>query len=193
MKTHPTLFKAASIFALTLAISCPAHAAEPFAAGLNKWALDRSTAAEDASFAVDIPASGNEPLVVHFFFPERPANAAPQVRSIFDSTSFAAFGPDGDKTVVMRLKIKSDNPGRHVRLRLVDANSEVFDTKPQKVDGDYSTLEFPLDIIEAHWGGDDNGQIDWPLKMIRIETVDWNGASPKQAESLSIESLSADF
>lgn len=90
---------------------------------------------------------------------------------------------------LVRFWCRSSQPGRQVRVQIVDANDERFITPGKKTTGGLEAFEFPLSIFEAHWGGDNNGRPDFPLKMLAIQAVKHNTPTEAAPEQLWIKRL----
>lgn len=89
----------------------------------------------------------------------------------------------------VRIWCRSSQPGRQVRVQVVDANDERFITPGKKTAGGFAVFEFPLSIFESHWGGDNNGQLELPLKMVAIQAVKHNTPTEIAPEKLWIKRL----
>ena len=89
------------------------------------------------------------------------------------------------KPLVLTVWVKGDGSGNHLRCRFQDSKGETFQPSfgPLSWKG-WKRVEMPLDGKEAgHWGGDQNGAVDYPIRWDSLFLID----SMREAGSGSIE------
>lgn len=78
---------------------------------------------------------------------------------------------------------------RPVRILIYDRDNETFATETTKLSPAWKTVSIPL-TEKDHWGGNPgNDKIDWPIRMVGVEVLNWGGASDNGSETLWLDDL----
>lgn len=188
----PLALLAALLIGLPLSASANDDTTPPVPVPLHGWFPDRHNI-HDATLAVEHDADASQ-LTFHFTLPSRLHDDPAAHRSFAREGADIGYRPSAGHEPVVRIVARGTETGRHIRLRLVDAGGEVCDTKPLTLSNELTVLEFPLEtFIAARWDGDKNGRIDWPLKLLRIEPVDWVVIGADTPESIVVHSIEIVF
>ena len=155
------------------------------------WSVSTGTKTRDASAtasAAEEPGANGKALLLSYTFADT-GDAAGGVRELYSQTFMRKIIPEVDRSAIVRVRVKGSQVGRSIRVNYKDASEESFYTPAAKLTGDWQVLEFDLSKPAKHWGGDDKGVVDWPLRFITISAVNWGGKSKEPPEKLWLDEV----
>ena len=84
----------------------------------------------------------------------------------------------------LTFRLKGDNSGCGIGLRLTDADGETHQYKGGAIDfSDWKEISFDLDAPHETWDGDKNGKLDYPISSVTLDI-----SQPTDAAKLPVES-----
>jgi len=166
-------------------------AKQTFDDGQGDWIVSTGTKTRDASATaspVEEPGANGKALLLSYAFTGT-GNTAGGLRELYSLTFMRKIVPEADRPVIVRLRVKGSQAGRSIRVNYKDTSEESFSSPSAKLTGDWQVLEFDLSKPAKHWGGDDKGVVDWPLRFITISAVNWGGKSKEPPEKLWLDEV----
>jgi hypothetical protein len=149
----------------------------------NVWTINMPRENAAIQLSTDNPYKGKQCIKLHYHFP-----ATGDMIGIVNPVSIKA------SVHKLRFMINGDNSGCTYGLYLADASGETHKYDPQSGNGGkidftgWKEVTINLDNGHEHWGGDNNGKIDYPIMNLTLTIGGKNSEGDLAIDNLVVDS-----